>query len=421
MRAVCSICLDEIGSEPLVAVVNCGHVFDVECIQECLRTSLNCPICRKRIHSANMETSQWCRIFLSTEGDSHSKEFLKLKNDLARKETHIEKLETMLAKSVNQTESAERNCENLLKAYHESQAQIDVTNKELTDTKSAYLEEVQKASTYVEQIMDLTLAKNNYANELDDLRKKSDVMTRELQSQRDKCTAMAKKSNYEKEYAQLKKSFEEAIAKQNIINSKYTEIVISGTTNPDAVRARIQDLEKQLSDSKAKEDKLFADVKRLAKKKADIYDDRHRLFLENLKINNDKKRLIKENDQLRGKLGYTNEDVSESGEYTSNHASNDRDLQRQLEAAKKHISKLQEYKQNWIAENRTLQQDLKTSKEKIKILQGSLNNTTADKNALRRRLNETSRENQVHQGSTASGSTTSLSTVVSPEELMFIR
>lgn len=352
-----------------------------------------------------MQTGQWCRIFLSTEGDSSPSKLLKLKNDLVQNAIVIEDLEEKLAKSQSQTDEAEHNCVNLFTACDEYKATLSATTQELTEAKSAYLEEVQKSSVYVEQIMDLTLAKNNYANEVEDLKKGNDTMKRELQSQRDKCTAMAKKNRYEKEYFDLKKSFDDVLAKQNIINSKYIEIAISGTTNPDAVRARIQNLEKQLTESKAKEDKLFADVKRLAKKKSDIYEDRHRIFLENLKINNDKKQLTKENQQLREKLGFTDEVASESQEHTSNHAAKDKDLQEQLMAARENVFKLQKYKQNWVAENRTLQQNLKTSNEKIKTLQGSLYSLAAEKRAIQNTLNEVITKNQILRGTAATGST----------------
>lgn len=197
--------------------------------------------------------------------------------------------------------------------------------------------------------MDLTLAKKTHANEVDDLKKKNDTLARDLQSQRDKCTAMAKRNNYEKEYFDLKKSFDDVVAKQKIINSKYIEIAIADTSNPDAVRSHIQGLEKQLSISRAKENKLFADVKTLAKKKADIFDDRHRIFLEKCKLSSERNRLIRENDQLREKLGCTTakQASSEWEEYASNHTAKDKDIQKQLKIAKKNASK-------WIAENQTL-------------------------------------------------------------------
>ncbi|KAK4511488.1 uncharacterized protein ATC70_012703 [Mucor velutinosus] len=240
MRTICSICLDEVGKQPLVTLVNCGHVFDLKCIREWLKTNLNCPFCRKGIH--NMLEIQLCRIFLSTEGDSSSSECLKLKTDLEENAIVIQELKR--------------------EAYNQQKP-----------------DETRKSSVYVEQIMDLTLTKKNEVDAL----KKNDAMARELQSQRDKCAAMAKNRNYKKEYFDLKKLFDDTLAKQNITNSKFIEIAISGTSSPDTVRYHIQGLEKQLTESKAKEDKFFADVKRLAKKKADIYQDRHKLYIENQK------------------------------------------------------------------------------------------------------------------------------------------
>ncbi|KAF1799571.1 hypothetical protein V8B55DRAFT_1367058 [Mucor lusitanicus] len=411
----CNLC-SNVGKEPLVAIVNCGHVFDVDCIEEYFTTSLRCPICCQGTSSNdNTETSRWCRVFVSLKGDCSSSEFSKLKDDLAQDAIVIDELRKKLTCSENQAKSAEGIRENLLRTCGENKVQLDAIKKELADAKAIHLEDVQKISTYVEQIMDLTLAKKTHANEVDDLKKKNDTLARDLQSQRDKCTAMAKRNNYEKEYFDLKKSFDDVVAKQKIINSKYIEIAIADTSNPDAVRSHIQGLEKQLSISRAKENKLFADVKTLAKKKADIFDDRHRIFLEKCKLSSERNRLIRENDQLREKLGCTTakQASSEWEEYASNHTAKDKDIQKQLKIAKKNASK-------WIAENQTLQQDLKASEEKIKTLEGSLNSITAEKVALQKAINETSNKNQVYQGSSTSASTTGWSTPFG-EDLIFFR
>ncbi|KAL7336149.1 hypothetical protein PS15p_201513 [Mucor circinelloides] len=391
MRTICSICLDEVGKEPLITIVNCGHVFDLKCIRECLKSSYNCPICRKSVHCT--QASQLCRVFLTTETDDNPSECLKLKNDLAANAKAMAELREKFTNSESQTKIAQRNLQSLLKICDKNKAKLDAATKELTDTKSAYLEEVQRTSKYADEIKDLTLSKNNHTNEVADLKKKNESLARELQSQRDKCTAMAKKRNYEKEYLDLQKSFNDLLAKQSIINSKYIEIAISGTPNPEEIRSHIQDLERQLTVSKAREDKLFADVKRLAKKKADIYTEKQKLLAEKQKISNDKKRIMNENQHLQGKLSSTNEDVSKLKEYKANWVAENKSLQEQLKNARENVSKLQEYKQNWIAENRTLHQNLKVSKENIKNLQNTQKKIIAEKQALQKKLNDAERSN----------------------------
>ncbi|KAI8440048.1 hypothetical protein MSG28_001474 [Choristoneura fumiferana] len=56
----CSICLEEFGSNPLVAT-RCGHIFCHECIKAALRRRSMCPYCRKKLRGA----SAYHPVFLS--------------------------------------------------------------------------------------------------------------------------------------------------------------------------------------------------------------------------------------------------------------------------------------------------------------------------------------------------------------------
>lgn len=49
---ICSICLEEFGSNPLVAT-RCGHIFCRDCIKLALRRRSLCPYCRKKLRGTN--------------------------------------------------------------------------------------------------------------------------------------------------------------------------------------------------------------------------------------------------------------------------------------------------------------------------------------------------------------------------------
>lgn len=53
-RDVCAICLDELALQQGIATPVCKHSFHGTCLEEWLRRSQQCPLCRNRLHTVKV-------------------------------------------------------------------------------------------------------------------------------------------------------------------------------------------------------------------------------------------------------------------------------------------------------------------------------------------------------------------------------
>lgn len=340
-------------------------------IEGCLRLSANCPLCRKSIDGS--QTGRLCtRIYLSTESDDNPSECLQLKKSLATTKIVIDDFQEQLAIAENNLIVARRDYNDLLQSTNEKKYDMENLKQELAQVKTGYLEELHLKSEYIGKVIDLTSSNKTLTNELEDLKKKNTSLEKDLKFQQEKNSQILKKHNYENDYFSLKRSFNDLVVKQDILQSKFIDLSIAGTPKEDEIKSHIQNLEKQLVDSKTKETKSLADIKKMSKK--------------NQNVINDKKRIIDEKQKLEKKFSMINEYATKLKEYKKNWVNENRNLHEQLKTARENLSKLQQFKENWIAENRSLHEKLKSSKENIRNLHDTQKKTMAEKKALQTKL-----------------------------------
>lgn len=60
-ESICGICREELSSKNFA--LECGHVFDLACIEIWLKKQMTCPYCFQKV-----KTSKRCELFLLSEG-----------------------------------------------------------------------------------------------------------------------------------------------------------------------------------------------------------------------------------------------------------------------------------------------------------------------------------------------------------------
>ncbi|CEP17291.1 hypothetical protein [Parasitella parasitica] len=288
MKISCSICLEDmtVDSE-VVSLSVCGHIFDSECITQCLMSTGKCPLCNEptsRCHPA------FKRVYFSVSSE-------------------VDPESQALIEALAETGSIKEEISKIQKEYDDLAIQLTVARDELNHaTKAKNRTESELKRTYTEKSMN-AMQKTRLAEELQDIkfkiREENDKMTQKLiakQKSIDLLTRNLEKSNnrikflkveiegykqrakesapgayrrtfldrsYESRYNDLSKDHKTLKDKMEKLEKKFIELTIASvdaTPPPSKAEAkvfRVQQLEKQLEWSKSNEHNLLKEILKL--------------------------------------------------------------------------------------------------------------------------------------------------------------
>ncbi|KAL9539446.1 hypothetical protein MBANPS3_010252 [Mucor bainieri] len=298
MRISCSVCLEEVTEDSeLVALTVCGHIFDAECITQCMLVNYKCPLCNQS--TLNGEPAFKRVYFSALEGDG--KDDLKvLKQELAAARDDLDTvnheyddlalrctaLEDKLITSNCEKEQLEK--DNALKdakidkVTHNWQA-AKARNKDDMDRMNLVLISKQKSIDLLKENLGTSNKRiKSLKGELVALKSTNSTQDTTLPYQ----SRYKDQQNFKTKYYDLNKEHRALKDKMGQLEKKFIDLTLATSEPPssmvpsktdEALQSRIQLLEKQAQSSTAKESKLLKDVMRFKQLKQDAIKEKEEL------------------------------------------------------------------------------------------------------------------------------------------------
>ncbi|CAO0793214.1 unnamed protein product [Mucor circinelloides] len=296
MRLSCSICLEQAEEDAvLVALTVCGHVFDAECITQCMIVSDKCPLCNQSTFGHH---PAFKRVYFSVhDGDLDGNDALvaakeKLKsvtdeiNTLHREYDDLA-LNWTMAKDELNTCNHEKTL--LQEENADKDAQIQKLTHNLQTSKAHSKEDIDK--------MNLKLIAKHKSIDL--LTKNLDKSNKRIKSLKEELEALKsngsqdnlpsksryRDQNFKTKYYDLNKEHRALKDKMDQLEKKFIDLTLTTSAPPssilphktEALQLQIQQLEKQLQTSMTKENKLLKEVMRFKQLKQEAVKEKEEL------------------------------------------------------------------------------------------------------------------------------------------------
>ncbi|KAL7332982.1 hypothetical protein PS15p_201951 [Mucor circinelloides] len=356
---------------------------------ECLKTSDNCPICRKYIYSSYLESQQpFYRVYLTTVNDeksSSAKECQELKEKLEAANVRLSTLQTYLNNANLNIATVGHNYKSAMKTSKAYKARLDAALKELETLKTSNKEVQQQIKEKDALIIGLEKSKKTlmrHRKEYKDINEtlkehivnQDEVLVKQyyLLTNKSNCFACKKlrsphdndnevdewkstpKNLDDLSHSQLRKQYNDVQKKYDCLAAVHREMsrASAGLTESAKVKLYIKNLKTQLKESKTREVQLKsfeleADLEQVTGAKLALFDQKNQVeesFNRALKailvLQNQKEESAKENSDLQEKLT----EVIDSKLI----------LQKQLKASKCRARKFQNAKTKAEAENQDI-------------------------------------------------------------------
>lgn len=279
----------------------------------------------------------------------------------------------------------------------------------------ATIESMETLKTDYQQVMD---AKNNYSTELDSIKLCNQTLTSKLQecqksykaaelelrsyrSRKEKFNSCETKpfnnnginrsannsnyvpenQNFQTKYFDLQKQHRDLLTKEQILEKRFVELTLKVDSSTSIAETSnttpyFYHLEKQLADTKTRENRLLTDVSKLKqikdrviKEKRYLQDKYNATNIQLKKVQVGKETWLAEIKALQEKLKASDDSIALLQEIRSNWENENRSMQEKLKISMENIKKLQELKQKYVSENLVLHEKVAVSEQMMEAFQ----------------------------------------------------
>ncbi|CAO3616447.1 unnamed protein product [Mucor fragilis] len=295
MRLSCSVCLEEAtDNSELVSLTACGHVFDAECIAQCMLLNAKCPLCNQCLLDSH---PIYKRVYFSAlDRDGNGKDASKAAqeeveaakdaldqlnqeyDDLAIKWTVVKDELNAINREKTQLENdsvmKDAHIDKLTHNWQTSKAR----NKDDVDRMNLKLISKQKSIDLLTKNLDKSNKRIQSLKEELDAFKPQDTQDNALPYK-----PKYRDQQFKTKYYDLNKEHKALKDKMGQLEKKFIELTLISAPSSnlpvqtEALQAKVHQLEKQLQASAAKESKLLKEVMRFKQLKQDAVKEKEDL------------------------------------------------------------------------------------------------------------------------------------------------